>query len=470
VSGRAHTASLHHRRARRAAFLVAIVSLVVCGAAGAGPASAKSRARAASAPTSGVAFQRGDVFTWSTSGGSVQEYSPSGQLVQTVPATSTTGLALCFDPSGDHMIVPGVGLFDSSGNLLPSNWASVTGVQRCVADGLGHVYVINPAVPGGTPATMKKYGVRGNLIRTMDAVMPTGVGPWGMDIAPDECTIYYAIWQGTAGISRFNACTDTQLSLFNNWTFANDVKVLPDWQVLTLDDPAATLWDASGQHVRDFTPPPATLGTGLRSLGVDPSGTSFWMAGGLGLGRFDVATGNQLALWCNPAFNPVCGDVPARGPGMTVYAPPLLGDADVEATVDSNSPGTAEAFSATAGFAGQMSGLHLYVDSSSAAGKAVVGVYANDHGHPGTLLRQATITDLRAGSWNFGELPSVSISAGQRYWIAVLGPKGTGVLRFRDVSGSGRSATSAKHNLTALPTAWASGQRWSSAPISAYGS
>jgi len=317
---------------------------------------------------------------------------------------------------------------------------------------------------------MRKYSLKGNLLRTLNADMPNGSGPWGIDVAPDECTIYYAVQQGTEGISRFNACTDTQLPLFNTFVFDDDVKVLPNWQVLSLDDGTATLWDTSGARVRTFSPPPAALGTSLRSLGVDPGGSSFWTGGGRGLAQFDIATGNQLGLWCDPSFDSACSNVAARGPGATVYAPPLVGDADVESTVDWNPPGMAEAFSATAGYSGQMTGLHLYLDPSSTASKAIVGVYANDHGQPGTLLAHATITGLDAGSWNFVGIHPVSINATQRYWIAVLGVKGAGNLRFRDTNGGGRSIISAKSNLTALPGHWSTGQGWASAPISAYGS
>jgi hypothetical protein len=67
-------------------------------------------------------------------------------LVQTLPGTSGAW-TMCFDPSGQHLILPGVGLFDSSGNPVPSKWASVPnatspgGAISCVADNFGDVYV-----------------------------------------------------------------------------------------------------------------------------------------------------------------------------------------------------------------------------------------------------------------------------------------------------------------------------------------
>ena len=49
---------------------------------------------------------------------------PSGQLVHTVAATTGAG-PICFDPSGAHLIAPGVGVFNSSGKLQKSKWSSI---------------------------------------------------------------------------------------------------------------------------------------------------------------------------------------------------------------------------------------------------------------------------------------------------------------------------------------------------------
>jgi hypothetical protein len=157
------------------------------------------------------------------------------------------------------------------------------------------------------------------------------------------------------------------------------------------------------------------------------------------------------------------------GASIAVYGPPLLGDADIERTVDSNAAGTAEAFTARAGHSGQITRLSLYVDSSSTAGQAVVGVYSNSGGHPGALRAATTISGLKAGSWNTAAIPPIAVAAGERYWIAVLGPRGGGAVRFRDTAAGGRSETSSRRDLTALPAQWATGTVWSSAPLSAYG-
>src|SRR5205814_1877758 len=117
----------------------------------------------------------------------------------------------------------------------------------------------------------------------------------------------------------------------------------------------------------------------------------------------------------------------------------LVGDRNVETNVDNNLAGVAEAFQYTAGAGGAATKLSLYVDSASTASKIVVGIYTNTgSNHPGTLLRQATITAPVKGAWNTVNLTTTTITAGTVYWIAVLGPSGAGTVQFRDVGSGGR--------------------------------
>jgi hypothetical protein len=100
----------------------------------------------------------------------------------------------------------------------------------------------------------------------------------------------------------------------------------------------------------------------------------------------------------------------------------------------------------------------------------VAGLYNDKGGTPGTLLAQGQLTHPAAG-WNTVTIPAVNVSGGSVYWIAVLGPAGSGTLAFRD-SGSNavRSEESSQTNLTALPTTWTTGKVWASSPVSAYAS
>jgi glucose/arabinose dehydrogenase len=165
---------------------------------------------------------------------------------------------------------------------------------------------------------------------------------------------------------------------------------------------------------------------------------------------------------------------------LTVAAPPppppppppaptfLVGDQTIESGVDSNNLGMAEAFETTAAATGTVSSMSVYLDAGSTASRVVLGLYADGGAHPGALLTQGVVTAPTAGAWNAVTVPSASVTAGTRYWTAILGT-GSGGLRFRDRSGGCRSETSAQGTLTALPATWTSGSLYTDCPLSAYG-
>jgi hypothetical protein len=243
------------------------------------------------------------------------------------------------------------------------------------------------------------------------------------------------------------------------------LRVLPNWQLLKLFDGGAGLYDTSGQRIQSYTPPGA-LGQ-FRTMSLDPDGTSFWMCCALDtnstpsvsdLWQFNINSGQVIAQW------------PLSATAIAVYSPPLVGGANVEPNVDSNPAGTAEAFLTRVRYSGQLSRLHLYVDSSTTAGNVVVGIYSDRAGHPAQLQEQGTITNVRPGSWNYVDVPSMPVTVGQFYWIAVLGPRGGGKVTFRHGALLGLATTSPQHDLTALPAHWSDG-RWTLAgPLSAFGS
>src|SRR5439155_566133 len=148
----------------------------------------------------------------------------------------------------------------------------------------------------------------------------------------------------------------------------------------------------------------------------------------------------------------------------------LIGDLKVEGFVDSNVVGQAQAYQVTAGTSGTVSSITFYVDASNASTQIFLGIYKNYWGHPTGLLTQGSTTQLRAGAWNTITVPPVSVTAGTRYWMAILGVKG-GRPAFRDgTSGVCHSEGSAQTSLTALPATWTTGPIWGQCPLSAYGS
>jgi outer membrane protein assembly factor BamB len=148
----------------------------------------------------------------------------------------------------------------------------------------------------------------------------------------------------------------------------------------------------------------------------------------------------------------------------------LLGTQTIGGEHDGNAPGSAEAFSATATTTGTVGSLTVYVSSSSKAATIVVGLYAESGVGPGALLTQGSTISPQAGAWNQIAVPSVKVNAGTSYWIAVLGPTGTGEINFRDTSGGSLSVQSSQTSLTSLPSTWSAGPTWSSSPVSAYAS
>jgi len=151
------------------------------------------------------------------------------------------------------------------------------------------------------------------------------------------------------------------------------------------------------------------------------------------------------------------------GGGGTVV---LMGDQVIESQVDYNSAGVAEAFQSTATASGTSHSITFYLDGSSTASQVTLGIYTDAAGHPGTLLTQASLSQLTAGAWNTLTVPSAALAQGTNYYIAILGV--TGTVRFHDRSHGCSSETNATKNLTALPANWTTATVYTDCPISAY--
>jgi Domain of unknown function (DUF1929)/Malectin domain/Bacterial Ig-like domain/Bacterial Ig domain len=154
-------------------------------------------------------------------------------------------------------------------------------------------------------------------------------------------------------------------------------------------------------------------------------------------------------------------------------APPpatyLFGDQAIESSVDFNNAGKAEAFQTTASSGGTATQITVYIDAASSATQIAAGLYANNGGHPGTLLAQGTLNSPKAGAWNNVPIASTSVTSGASYWIALLSPQGTGQLKFRDHSnGGGAAEDSSSNSLTTLPSSWTTGKTYNDGPASMY--
>ena len=248
-------------------------------------------------------------------------------------------------------------------------------------------------------------------------------------------TPYYTGWNLNSGISQFNVCTNTPASTSTNQVLFDDVRVLPNWSVLTIGDDSASLRDASGNLVNSWGPS-AFNGGDLRTVSLNPDGMSFWTAGDV-VTQVDLNSGQVLQSWVSTFdSNPFSfGDFSSF---IAVYAPPLVGNADVAPAVGTDPAGTAAGLPHPGHVLRNMTGLHLRLSAAATARQVVVGIYSNRLRLPSTLQAQETITNPRPGSWNEVGVPSTSV-AGQLYWLAVLAPRGGGLAAFRDRRLSGLS-------------------------------
>jgi len=156
---------------------------------------------------------------------------------------------------------------------------------------------------------------------------------------------------------------------------------------------------------------------------------------------------------------------------VATSSPPvfLVGDKNVAPVTDSIPQGKAQAFQTQAAVTGWVTGLSVYVDTGPTAIKLVAGLYTDKNGHPGTLLAQGILGSPGSAGWKRVSLPPVSITAGSKYWVAILSP--SGMLTFRDsgTSVGGLSETSSQSTLTKLPSTWTTGTYEFEGPLSAYG-
>jgi hypothetical protein len=240
--------------------------------------------------------------------------TPKGALAQSDGAGP-----LCFDPSGEHLVAPGTGLYDSTGTRLASAWASVNPIGDCTVDKAGNVYLAGGPFTGDRltgRATIRKFDLTGHPLGSYD-VAATGYtygrGVYSLDLAPDQCTIYYGL-DGGEDVKRYDVCARAQLPVFGSAGFpCDELRVLPDGQVAVTCDSHGGLLATSGTQAVYFVSPndPAYINGRFAALGAD--GRSFWMGTSAGVvARYDVASGQRVDRWT------VGGGIG----GIAVYSPP----------------------------------------------------------------------------------------------------------------------------------------------------
>ena len=145
----------------------------------------------------------------------------------------------------------------------------------------------------------------------------------------------------------------------------------------------------------------------------------------------------------------------------------MFGDSTILTHLDNNVAGDVEAFAVNATSSGSLAHLSVYLDSPVPSSLAV-GLYSDGGTAPATLVASKSLSTLASG-WNSFDLGPVALTAGARYWVALLVPSGaTGVVNFRD-GHTGPSAFYGGHGLSALPPVWPGGSTSNDGPASSYG-
>ena len=249
---------------------------------------------------SGVAFTSGDLFVGVDT--VVYRLSRQGVVLDALASPgSFHATGMCFDADGNLFSTQfssagNLAKFDNHGVLLNGNWAGTallgTDPESCVFDAAGNLYV-GSADAGAPLKYLHKFDPNGNLVAEWNPPSP-GRGLDWIDLAPDQCTLYYASESDV--ISRFDVCTGTQLDAFATGLpapcYAN--RILPDGGVIVACEGAIVRLSSTGEVVRKYHP--ETANEFYFAMNVDPDGMSFWTIGfysGI-VSQVDLASGDVL--------------------------------------------------------------------------------------------------------------------------------------------------------------------------------
>lgn len=246
-------------------------------------------------PASAIPYQLGDVFV-AVGDGKVQHRDAAGNLLETLDTLRggfTTGMA--FDSLGNLYVTNfGAGTvsrFNNSGGLIGTFGSGYSGApESIVFDRNGNAYV--GAVAGDNK--IRKFDPLGNPLAQF-SVVTERVGTDWVDLAADQCTIFYT--SEGLNIKRFDACTNTQLSNFNSLPLPGSsafaLRILLDGGVLAANTSQIVRLNAAGNLVQTYD----SAGENCWfALNLDPDGKSFWSADfcSAGVHKFDIQTGVEL--------------------------------------------------------------------------------------------------------------------------------------------------------------------------------
>ncbi|HET7441062.1 MAG TPA: PKD domain-containing protein [Terriglobales bacterium] len=258
------------------------------------------------------------------SNGQIKQFDESGKALRTLNTSqggTITGMA--FD-SLDSLYVTdftanAVTKFDGNGTPA-GNFGSGYNCQpeSIVFDNAGNAYVGET----GCSHALLKLDAYGNLTAAYGVTTEAEGSDW-IDIAPDQCTIYYTS-QGK-NVFRFNACTGQQEGVFaTDLNTALAVRVLADGTVLAANQQDIVHLDSGGNAIGKYT---ASGENCWVSLALDPDGKSFWAVDycSSDVAHFDIASGNLVAKFNSGAPPNTVYGIGMRGPAVHLTpAGPLI--------------------------------------------------------------------------------------------------------------------------------------------------
>ena len=257
----------------------------------------------------------GQLFV-SVAGSRVLQYSPSGAALGSLASAGASGV--CFDRSGGLFVTSfdagNLRRFDSSGKPLAGSVGASRGAESCVVMRNGNV-LAGEAVGD---RKLVELGPDGAEVATFKPAIEAKGIDW-IDIAPDQCTVYYTS-EGNS-VKRFDICAQRQLPDFATHLQGRcyGQRLLASGGELVACERQVYRLNANGSIAQTYSTKSLGENGTLFALNLDPDGRSFWTASFTGgnLYKVDLASGRVLRSF----------SVRQEVDGLAVFGEPLAGGA-----------------------------------------------------------------------------------------------------------------------------------------------
>lgn len=361
----------------------------------------------------------------------VKEITPTGTLVQTLPnagpGSSTTGM--CFDAAGGLLVTlfdnGTIAQYNTTGGLVTSAFITAPGSpEACVRDSSGNFYVTS--VTG--VAAIRKYSSTGALLQSY---LPGARSDW-LDLAADNCTMYYDNEGASPTIKRFNVCTGTALADLGGNGQYTALRVSPgSGDIIVANGATNTVqrFSSAGTLLGAWTPTGRT-GT-VFSLNLDPDGLTFWTGdtggsvfrfalSGFGTQIIKISSGN------NPLYGvAVVGEITVATGGLSINSVSINeGNSGTTPFVFTVTLSPASASTVTVNYA--------IADGTATAGTDYVATSGTLTFNPGQTTQQITVNVTGDTSVEANETFFVNLSAATN--ATINNGQGTGTILNDDVA------------------------------------